>query len=549
MPTCADAIAATLRDAGVEVVFGLPGGEVLDLIEACRRAGLRFLLTRHEATASLMADAAGQMARRPAVCVSTLGPGAVNMTLGVANAYLDRSPLIAITATLARASAPVATHQALDLEAVYRPFTKLTMTLDAVDTAAKVRHALAVAAAPRMGPVHLALPSDIARTDDAVGPGIGLPQPPDPAGPASAEALDRAAAELSRARRPILILGLDIDPTRDTPAVRAFVDAMGLPVFVTPKAKGILPEDHPLYCGVCAGVSGDAVVLEQFARADLLVGVGFDPVESDKLWHATMRLMSIGPVSIAAGAYRPFFEVVGDLRASLADLSGRSWGPFDWARDECARFRARLDDRLRPERPRDGLSGYELTRRLRALCPRDTIVTTDVGSVKLVTTQAWQAYVPLTFLESNGLSAMSYSVAAAMAARLRFPDRPVVCTVGDGGFSMTMAEIETCVRERLPFLTVVYNDSSLSLIDVAQQRRGYPTVGVRYGPIDFAAAAEAMGAWARRVTSLDELDRAVRDGLRVDRPAVIDAKVDPFEYVAHTTRTNSANERIERMSE
>jgi acetolactate synthase-1/2/3 large subunit len=534
MPTCADAIAATLRDAGVEVVFGLPGGEVLDLIEACRRAGLRFLLTRHEATASLMADAAGQMARRPAVCVSTLGPGAVNMTLGVANAYLDRSPLIAITATLARASAPVATHQALDLEAVYRPFTKLTMTLDAVDTAAKVRHALAVAAAPRMGPVHLALPSDIARTDDAVGPGIGLPQPPDPAGPASAEALDRAAAELSRARRPILILGLDIDPTRDTPAVRAFVDAMGLPVFVTPKAKGILPEDHPLYCGVCAGVSGDAVVLEQFARADLLVGVGFDPVESDKLWHATMRLMSIGPVSIAAGAYRPFFEVVGDLRASLADLSGRSWGPFDWARDECARFRARLDDRLRPERPRDGLSGYELTRRLRALCPRDTIVTTDVGSVKLVTTQAWQAYVPLTFLESNGLSAMSYSVAAAMAARLRFPDRPVVCTVGDGGFSMTMAEIETCVRERLPFLTVVYNDSSLSLIDVAQQRRGYPTVGVRYGPIDFAAAAEAMGAWARRVETMDQLDHAVRDGLAAGRPAVIDARVDPAEYAAHT---------------
>ena len=530
MPTCADAIAATLRDAGVEVVFGLPGGEVLDLIEACRRAGLRFLLTRHEATASLMADAAGQMARRPAVCVSTLGPGAVNMTLGVANAYLDRSPLIAITATLARASAPVATHQALDLEAVYRPFTKLTMTLDAVDTAAKVRHALAVAAAPRMGPVHLALPSDVARTGDAVGPGMDLPEPPGSAGSADAGALDRAAAELSRARRPILILGLDIDPTRDTPAVRAFVDAMGLPVFVTPKAKGIVPEDHPLYCGVCAGVSGDAVVLEQFARADLLVGIGFDPVESDKLWHATMRLMSIGPVSIAAGAYRPFFEVVGDLRASLADLSGRSWGPFDWPRDECARFRARLDDRLRPERPPDGLSGYELTRRLRALCPRDTIMTTDVGSVKLVTTQAWQAYAPLTFFESNGLSAMSYSVAAAMAARLRFPDRPVVCTVGDGGFSMTMAEIETCVRERLPFLTVVYNDSSLSLIDVAQQRRGYPTIGVRYGAIDFAKASEAMGAWACRVSTPDELDRAVCEALRVDRPAVIDAKVDPFAY-------------------
>lgn len=541
MPTCAEVVADTLRESGVDVVFGLPGGEVLDLIDACRRAGMRFVLIRHEATASLMADVTGQIRRRPVACIATLGPGAVNMTLGVANAYLDRSPLIAITATLARSSVPVATHQDLDLNAVYRPFTKFTCTLDGVGTAATVRHAVAVSRAPRMGPVHLALPSDVSRSEEQAGePGIALPAPPPAAGPAPPGDLERVGAELAAARRPAVILGLDLDPTRDVEAVRAFVDAMGVPVFSTPKAKGILPEDHPLFHGVCAGVAGDAVILEELGRADLLVGVGFDPVESDKLWHATHKLVSVGPVSIAVREYRPQAEAVGDLPSSLSALIARRPGPYAWPADNRARFRAGLETVLRPARRPDGLSGYEITRQLRAVCPRDTIMTTDVGSVKLVTTQAWEAYAPLTFFESNGLSAMSYSVAAAMAARLAFPDRPIVCTVGDGGFGMTLTEVETCVRERLPFLIVVYNDSSLSLIDVAQQRRSLPTIGVRYGPIDFAAACAAMGAWARRVDDLDALAAAVREGLAAGRPAVIDARVDPAEYVAHTRRPHSS---------
>ncbi len=537
MSTCADALARTLRDAGVTRMFGLPGGEVLDFMEAARRAGIEFLLTRHEATASLMADVTGQIDRRPGVCVATLGPGALNMTLGVANAFLDRSPLVAITATLAAASAPVATHQDLDLNAAYRPFTKLALTLDGVDTAAKVRHALAVSTAPRMGPVHLALPADVARREDReTRAWAGGEAPARPGGAPPREDLDAVAAVLQRARRPAVIVGFDVDVRTDVEAVHAFVEATGVPVYSTPKAKGIVPEDHPLFCGVCAGVSGDAVIVEQLAQADLLVGVGFDPVESDKLWHATMPLVSVSPMTIAVREFRPRAEAVGDLRSALPALTASLTAPFDWPSDICSRFRANLERELRAAAPPKGLSGYELTRRLRELCPRDTILTTDVGSVKLVTTQAWRSYRPVEFFESNGLSAMGYGLPAAMAARLCFPDRPVVCTIGDGGFSMMMAEIETAVRERLPFLTVVYNDSSLSLIDVAQQRRALPTVGVRYGPVDFAAIAAAMGAWSRRVETLAELDDAVREGFGAGRPAVIEAIVDPAEYVRHTRR-------------
>ena len=180
-----------------------------------------------------------------------------------------------------------------------------------------------------------------------------------------------------------------------------------------------------------------------------------------------------------------------------------------------------------------GLSPLAVTRRLRDLFPPETIVTTDVGSIKLIVSQAWRATQPMTFLESNGLSAMGYALPAAMAAKLAMPDRPVLCTMGDGGFSMVFADLETCVRRRIAFTTVVYNDNALSLIQVAQQRRGHVDYGVRYGSVDFAAAAAALGAWSRRVETLDELDRAVTDARRLEVPAVIEVPIDPTEYHAH----------------
>ena len=556
-------------------MFGLPGGEILDFLEAARQVGIRFVLTRHEATAAFMADVTGQILRRPGVCVSTLGPGAVNMTLGVANAYLDRSPVVAITASLARNAEPYATHQHLDLNAVYRPFTKQTVLLDGHDTEAKVRQAIDESTALRMGPVHIALPSDVARSADLrssdLPPKGGSHEggSPDFALRASSrsrrsasrgggygEDIARIAAALSAARRPVLIVGLDVNPKTETEAVRAFVERMGVPAFVTPKAKGIVSEDHHLFAGVCAGVAGDAVIVEFLESADLLVGVGFEPVESDKLWHHTCPLVAVGPVSIASGEFRPRAEAVGDLAATLAALGEQVNVRHEWGRDAAARLRERVLEVLRPTvhpnaaaalgtpavRPR-GLSGYELTRALRTLVPRDTLLATDVGSIKSITTQAWEAYEPLTFFESNGLSSMGYSFPAAMAARLQFPDRPIVCTIGDGGFGMTHAELETCVRERLHFITVVYNDSALSLIDVAQQNRGYPTHGVKYGSVDFAAVASGFGVWSRRVETLDALEEAMRDALRVEGPVVIDALVDPAEYAAHHPRQTAKASR------
>jgi acetolactate synthase-1/2/3 large subunit len=453
------------------------------------------------------------------------------MTLGVANAFLDRSPVIAITASMAKAAEPVATHQNLDLNAIYRPFTKLAITLDGRDTAIKVRRAIRESLSPRMGPVHIALPSDIARVaEQQDGDPSSVATDPVPVGPADPDAIERVAAAIDRANRPVVVLGLDLDPREDAQAVRAFVEYLGVPVFVTPKAKGMLPEDHPLFYGVCAGVAGDGVIVDLFDRADLIVGVGFEPVESDKLWHHTMTLASIGPVSIASGQYRPHAEAVGDIASTVGQLMLRPRRSSEWRREELDEFRRDLLGVLGPTTSLAALSGYQLTRRLRELMPRDAIFTTDVGAIKSITSQAWTTYEPLTFFESNGLSAMSYSLPAAMAARMAFPDRPVLCAIGDGGFGMTCAEIETCVRERLHFITVVYNDSSLSLIHVAQQNRGHASYGVDHGVVDFAGVAAGFGAWSRRVETMAELDSAVTEAFTIDRPVVIDALVDPGEY-------------------
>jgi acetolactate synthase-1/2/3 large subunit len=544
MPTCAETLATTLRDAGVERMFGLPGGEVLPFVEAARKAGIQFILARHEAVASLMADVTGQMSGKPGVCVSTLGPGAMNLALGVANAYLDRSPMIAITATTAEAARPYTTHQQLDLNAIFRPFTKDTIMLDGVDTAATVRRAWRTALSPRRGPVHLALPSDVStREERQTQDPRRVPLDPDPLPSPSRAAVDRAAGVIARARRPIAILGLDLDPHTTPAIVRRFVETLGIPVFVTPKAKGIFPEDHPLFLGVCGGLAADAVVLDFLESGDLLVGIGFEPVESDKTWHQAMPLVSISPVSIAAGAFAPVDEVTGDVAQTVSALMETPLGPFEWTVADFRAFGDRLERTLdNHPSPAHGLSPLAVTRCLRELYPPQTVLATDVGSIKLLVSQAWTSTVPLTFLESNGLSSMGYALPAAMAAAFLEPDRPVLCTMGDGGYSMVFADLETAVRHRLAFVTVVYNDSALSLIQVAQERRGYADYGVSYGEVDFAAASAALGAWSRRVRTMPELRAAVIDARAHDGPAVVEVLIDPTEYRVHAGVVRRAGE-------
>jgi acetolactate synthase-1/2/3 large subunit len=501
-------MAGTLAARGVQYVFGLPGGEIVAFIDACRRAGIRFLLTGHEASAAWMAQVVGQITGIPGVCASTLGPGATNLVTGVANAWLDRAPMLAVTAQIPGASIDTMTHQRVPLDRLFAPITKGSFAVGSDDTVALMERSMGLAAALRPGPVHIALASDLAVQPYHEQPrqaAIELrPTTPD---------LTAISLRLEAAARPLVLIGLGATPAT-APAIRAFIDKLQAPFLVTPKAKGIASEDHPLFSGVASGMAIDRDIVAIIKSADLILGIGFDPVECDKTWFADVDVVSLDSASMAEGRYRPL-EAIGDLGSLVASLNP---APQTW--------RANLPKR----QARSGLSPLRLIEELRSIFPRDGIATCDVGSHKLVMGQFWRSYEPGTFFMSNGLSGMGFGVPAAIAAQLCHPQKPVIAVVGDGGMLMMLHDLVLIRELDLPILIVVLSDRSLSLIRVSEERRGFPAYGVDFTPPDFAAIAQAFGIAGQRVTSIDAAKSFAEKALTDRAPFVLDVSIDYGEY-------------------
>ncbi len=537
MPTTADVIAATLKQSGVRRLFGLPGGEIAEIMGACRRAGLSFILTRHENTACLMAGVTGELTRRPGVALATLGPGATNLVNGVANAFLERAPLLVISAQLPTDLSPVLPHQRLDLEGLFRPITKWSHTLTGVDTAATLQRALDLTVEGRPGPVYLCLPSDVARWQDrSAAPTQGERSRqvalPLEGGEAQGSDLIRAAGMIAGAKRPLAMAGIGLDPTKAQPALLRWVETSGIPIAVTPKAKGLVPEDHPLFVATSTGMAGDTLFAELLQETDLLIGIGFDPVEAIRTFYVNRPFLSIADYSLADRQFAPDLELVGDVGTTLGALQAETDVAHTWTREGLTAFRRRLASFLTPSTDRTelGLSPSRLFGRLRSLTPRHTILAVDTGAHKLLVSQVWPAYEPLAYLVSHGLSTMGFALPAAMAAKLEHPERPVVAVTGDGGLAMVLSELETAARLRLPIPILVLSDRSLYLIRMHQERKGFEAGGVDFGPIDYAGIAPGFGARGFRATTWAEFDEAVAAGLRGDRPTVIEVPIDPTDY-------------------
>lgn len=532
MPTVAAVLARTLKTRGVRRLFGLPGGEIAEILGACRDVGLDFVLTRHENAACLMACATGELTGRPGAVLTTLGPGATNLVNGVANAFLERAPLLAISAQVSTALAPVLPHQRVPLEELFRPITKWSHTLTGEDTAGSVQRALELTTQGRPGPVYLALPSDVARQEDRphAGPdsreACGRPPAMSPAG------LGPALDLMRRARRPVALVGIALDPRTVQPSLLRWLEAAGIPVAVTPKAKGLVPESHPLFLATCTGMAGDRLFTEFLAGTDLLIGIGFDPVEAIRPFYAERPFLSLARYSVAESAFRPTHEVLGDpgaaLEAMLPDLDLR----HDWRPEDVAAFRERLAAFLAPPAAESdtGLLPSRVITRLRQLAPPDTILTLDTGAHKLLVGQLWPCAQPQTFFVSHGLSTMGVALPAAIALKLEQPDRPVIAVTGDGGLAMVLGELETAWRLRLPIIVIVMCDQALHLIRIHQERKGFQAAGVDFDPIDFAGVAHGLGARGMRAVTWEAFDAAVSDALQADGPTVIEVSIDPGEY-------------------
>jgi acetolactate synthase-1/2/3 large subunit len=522
MPTHAEVIAKTLADRGVSYVFGLPGGEILALMEECRRAGLRFLLTGHEASAAWMAQVVGQLSGVPGVCIATLGPGATNLVTGVANAWLDRAPLLAITAQIPDALIPTMTHQRVGLQELFSVITKRTLTVGVTNTGDLVTEALDLACTPRPGPVHLSLASDVAVQECESRPG----QPSATTNTAPSEAIEEIITRLNTASRPILLIGLGAT-SATVPAIHGLIDRLQAPFLVTPKAKGIVPEDHPLFAGVAGGMAIDQEIMETIHQADLVVSIGFDPVECDKPWFADVELVALDEVSMAEGNYRPV-EAIGDISVLLARVSAGISSAKAWPIELLNSRRDAI--RREPCTTVQKLSPLRVIEELRRCIPRDAIVACDVGSHKLVLGQFWRTYEPGSFLLSNGLSGMGFGLPAGIAAQLIYPTKPVVVMVGDGGMLMTLHDLVLVQELKMPIIIVIFTDGSLSLIRVGAERRGFPPYGVDFAPPDFAALAQAFGIASKRITEVAQLRCGVEWALTERTPVLLEIPVDYHEY-------------------
>ena len=526
--TCAEVIARTLHEAGVRFAFGHPGGEVLELIDALERTGIRFVLTGHESTAAFMASAVGRLTGTPGVCVATLGPGACNLVLGVGTAYLDRDPVLAITARTSTERHHRSNKQNLPLIDLFTPITRWSVDLEGADVEDTVKTALSVATGPPWGPVYLSLPSDLAGKPAA---GQGTVQPPLPA-PADESDLPRILTTLNSAERPVAVVGIAMDAAGDAPAVRRFLRDTGLPYATTVQAKGIADERGDGFLGTIAPAAGEDRIIEWLQRSDCVLGIGFDPVEVSRLWHFDAPLQIVANAPVGFGTYTPPAACVGDVSALLDRIAEGYHGRCLWTADDIGYLKARVDAVYHPpsEEGPDGMSPYHLVGALREALPEDTVVSSDVGAHKNVMGQRWRAPEPGTFLMSNGLSSMGYGVGAAMGAAMALPDPPVVAVTGDGAFAMMVQELETIRRTGIAPLIVVLYDASLAVIKIAQQARKLPVTGVDFAPVDWVKVAEGFGIAAEAVSTLDETRDAVARWMRRREARVLVARVDERLY-------------------
>jgi acetolactate synthase-1/2/3 large subunit len=525
LPTHADMIAESLARHGVKFAFGLPGGEIAAFMDACRRADIRVLLTGHESSAAWMAQVLGQITGIPGVCFATLGPGATNLVTGVANAFLDRAPLLAVTAQIPVAVRETLTHQRLDIAALFTPITKSTAVVGAADTCHLVDDCMSLAAAPRPGPVLLVLPSDTAKQEHRCSPETPKPKLAADQGRLH-KSLSAIRDKLALSQRPLVLIGLGAPPGAAA-EIQNLVEKLKAPFLVTPKVKGILPEDHELFVGVASGMAIDRDIVATLRAADLILGIGFDPVEADGTWFAELNIVAIDSVSMAEGAYRPP-EAIGDLRSLASELTSLITESKPWPRD-LLQARRQVLERI-PASTGPGASPLGLIEGLRSVFPRNGIVTCDVGSHKLLMGQFWRSYERGTFFMSNGLSGMGFGIPAAVAAQLTHPDRAVLAVVGDGGMLMMTHDLVLIRELGLPIIIVVLKDNSLSLIRVAQERRGYVPCGVDFTAPDFAAIARAFGICGEKVETVAEAQAALANALRQRSPLVLEVLVNLREY-------------------
>lgn len=521
-----DHLVESFAARGVKRIFGVPGGgSSLDLIRAGEARGIRFVLARHETSAAIMALATGEIDAAPGVALTTIGPGIANAVNGMACATLDRAALCLVSDGHSPQLTRFVTHQVFDQAALSAPVVKGQTQLEGDNPLDEVEHLLDLAQTPPYGTVHIELSGAAARrtVNYAAKPGPRRDRSHDP------ETIHRAQELLARAARPIVVIGLEACAPALAEAVRRFCGRLACPVLVTYKAKGVVPDSDRLTVGIFTGGTLEATCLDS---ADLLVLIGVDPVELiPQAWRYHAPVLDIGLYPRPTHYVQPAIGIYGPLDLTLKALGADSTAG-GWHAEEPRTFRDAMRSRLAAA-PREGVSPQRAVELALAACPHRPRprITVDAGAHMFSVTAFWECDAPRDLLISNGLATMGFALPAAIGAGLAEPARKVVAFTGDGGLAMCLGELMTARQQNVALVVVVFNDGSISLIDIKQQARGMPSEGVRWDRPDFARVAEGFGLKAWRARTEAEYREAIAAALAVDGPALVDVHIDPTGYL------------------
>lgn len=516
-----DYLALQLKEAGVRRFFGIPGGPSVQWMEAFRKAGIDFILATHESSAAMMADVTARLTGVPGVCHATFGPGAVNLASGVGGALLDRSPMLALTTEMPDAWLGRTAQMNIDHQALFRPLTKATFRLSTGNAREVINRSLELAAEEYPGPVHIGLPSDLAGNEVSPERPVSETKGPDAADEGN---WSKAGVLIASAHRPLVAAGLTAMRSGAGRALISFLEEHGVPVVVTPMAKGIIPSDHSCYAGVLFHALCNR--LEKLINsADLVIGLGYDPVEYNyESWLPDVPLvhfdtrpsdLRIKGAIECISAPGEWFRILSPLRGSEEMMS------------LVAGARREIRDSLyREERGFNPVTALTL---LREMLPPESIVTADVGSHLHLLGQLWDVQQGRLIM-TNGWSSMGFGLPAAVAVALNSSAAPVVCVTGDGGLLMNAGEIITARRLGLKIIVVVLSDGELNLIKVKQSWKKVDPYGIQVCSGPLFGADRFLGIDVMHVTDAPGMRSALSSALHSGASVIIEATVDPSCY-------------------
>ena len=510
-PRVADRMAATLFQSGIRHAFGMPGGEVTTLLDALECAGIQFVLARNETAAGMMAAGTCLDAKTPGLLVTTIGPGLANAVNGIADAMQERTPLIVISGTIEDHLRGRYTHQVIDHRRLLAPVVKASFEISAQTASAVMARAIRLAMTHPCGPVHIDLSPSLAATptSEASASAFVPSQPvrPDPQDPL----LHEVRARLAAAKRPLILAGLDALRDPQSACFPALAEHFGIPIITTYKAKGLIDERHPLAIGA-AGLSplADGEILPLLQRAELVVMLGYDPIEMRAGWldpvADSARIIELGhghDHGMHVAGLRIEGPPVSLLQAALAGQAPHAL----WPEGEAASVRDTLREKFRGP----GHWGpHQIFEVLEASLPRDALMSVDSGAHRILVSQSWHCALPYGLAQSSGWCTMGSAIPLAIGRKLSHPARRVVALLGDGGLEMTLGELGTLRDQGLAVTVLVIQDGSLELIGQKQDQAGLVRRGVDMGRTDYAQIAQAFGGTGFRVTSDSELAQALK---------------------------------------